>query len=80
MTAPPRKPVEIKVTANGFTWAEAIAALRARLELLEEHHAQGAGVSASGHGGSHTADVTLRDVTRDQFIDESIAWLEGRHS
>ncbi len=72
----PRKPIELKITVNGFTWDEVLKALRERVSRIEEHHEHGVGVSACGYGASHTADVQLRDVTLDQFVDESIAWLE----
>lgn len=76
MTDHPRKAIEVKITAYGFTWDELIAALEERVIRLKEHHEHGAGVSADGYGASHTADVLLRDVTREQFVEESIAWLE----
>lgn len=72
----PRKAIEVKLTANGFTWEEVVAALKERVSRLEEHHENGCGVSADGYGASHTADVLLREVTREAFADESIAWLE----
>lgn len=75
MTDAPRKPIEVKVTANGFTWDEVIAALKERVGQLEEHHEHGAGVSACGYGASHTADVALREVTQEAFVEESIGWL-----
>lgn len=78
MTAAPKKAIEVKLTANGFTWGEVIRALKQRVARLEEHHENGVGVSAYGYGASHTADVELRDVTREQFADESIVWLEAR--
>jgi hypothetical protein len=76
MSDHPRKAIEVKVTANGFTWDEVIWALKDRVAYLEAHHEHGGGCSTSGYGASHTADVALRDVGRDQFADESIAWLE----
>jgi hypothetical protein len=72
----PMKPIEVRITANGFNWNEVIRALEERLSRLKEHHEHGAGVSACGYGASHTADVCLRDVTQEQFVNESIAWLE----
>ena len=72
----PRKAIEVKVTANGFTWDEVIRALEKRVAYLKENRELGGGCSASGYGASHTADVLLRDVTQEQFVDESIAWLE----
>jgi hypothetical protein len=72
----PLKPIEVTITANGFNWEQAIAALDERVERLTKHQENGAGCSASGYSASHTADVRLRDVTVDQFVEESIAWLE----
>lgn len=76
----PKKPIEVRITANGFNWPEVIKALRERVGRLEEHHEHGAGVSACGYGASHTADVALREVSQEQFADESIAWLEERRA
>jgi hypothetical protein len=72
----PRKAIDVRVTANGFTWDQVIDALEERVSRLREHHEHGAGASACGYASSHTADVHLRDVTPEQFADESIAWLE----
>jgi len=80
MTDIPRKPIEVRLTANGFNWDEVIRALKERVSRLEEHHEHGCGCSASGYGASHTADVQLRDVSQEQFADESIAWLESRRA
>lgn len=75
MSTAPKKAIEVKVTANGFTWPDVIKALKVRVTHLDIHHENGAGVHADGYGASHTADVALRQVTREQFADESIAWL-----
>lgn len=72
----PRKPIEVRISANGFNWEQVIAALDERVERLTKHREKGVGCSASGYSASHSADVFLRDVTVDQFVDESIAWLE----
>lgn len=74
--AAPRKAIEVTITANGFTWEEVIAALNERVDRLRKNHELGAGCYADGYGASHTADVQLRDVTPDQFVEESITWLE----
>ena len=76
----PRKPIEVQITANGFNWKEVIRALRERVDRLAEHHEHGVGVLANGYGASHTASVQLRDVSQEQFVDESIAWLDEQRA
>lgn len=78
MMQAPKKAIEIKVTANGFTWEETLKALKDRVAYIEERHEHGIGCSASGYGASHTGEVYLRDVSREQFAEESIAWLEAK--
>lgn len=80
LTDHPCKAIEIKLTANGFTWEEVIEALKERMSQLDEHHEHGAGCHADGYGASHTADVALREVTREEFAEESIAWLERQRA
>lgn len=76
----PKKAIELRITANGWNWEQVIAALEERLERVRELREQSGGCSASGYGASHTCDVELRDVTVEQFADESIAWLEAQQA
>jgi hypothetical protein len=74
----PLKPIELKITVNGHNWEEVLRALDERVATVHERREQAGGCSASGYGASHTCDIMLRDVTLEQFVEESIAWLEAQ--
>jgi hypothetical protein len=74
----PRKPIEVRITVNGFDWPEVIRTAQEVVDRLNEQRELGVGMSACGAGPSHTLAVQLRDVTRERFIEESIAWSQAR--
>lgn len=76
----PKKAIEVRILADGFDWPSVIRMLKERVAVVEERREDAVGLRASGHGTGHATEVHLRDVTPEQFSDESIAWLEKQRT
>lgn len=73
----PSKAIEVRITVSGYDWWKVGANIRELADAVETLRENAGGCVACASSTSRTLEVRTREVTPEQFAEESIAWHEA---